>query len=487
MINTSESKETTKQLPSSSKKTKLSSEPSHQQSNNNNNKLSSHHPPVETFVDASKLKPQNHQTRANIVDKLIKKFDERSKTPNPPQVVYQIERVVDNNLENINSQQQLERRPSSVSATQVANKFEKKNHPKSKPTTPTPMQYKDVTSLYGTPIAVMRPSRDQQILTNNNAKATKNLQPEHHKSTNDLKAIIYPNGVKIMKFSENNNSSLERRPTTSVSSSSKQVVSILKKPKPTPNEAGNLLIFKRPPSSSNEVTQTHANNNTAPQSVSNIAQKDMKKSHESSSSSSDSSTEDSNPRAEPKAELALNSEIEACLIGSSMISPLNIRNLFPTRKCMFKCILGGFTEDCFYYIKRKTDLLKSCKCFVIVCASNDCDSSNDMQTVITDYLDFALYLHKNFPKAKLVFCKLVPRLLTACVSLDEWEKRRTCFNDFVENTLVNIIANSVCVTQSKFEDKDLLPELLCDGVHFSSKAIPIYEKKLKKVIDQVLV
>ena len=178
-------------------------------------------------------------------------------------------------------------------------------------------------------------------------------------------------------------------------------------------------------------------------------------------------------------------DIEACIIGSSMIRPLNVNKLFPNRRCLFKCILGGLTRDCFDYIKRKTELLRNCKCFVIVCASNDCDSKADMSYVITEYLDFALYLYTHFPQAKLVFSKLVPRLRTAYVSLEEFDTRRVCFNNFLETSMVNILPCTV-VSHSKFENKERLKDLLEDGVHFSvEKAVPIYERKLKKVIDRL--
>jgi hypothetical protein len=211
----------------------------------------------------------------------------------------------------------------------------------------------------------------------------------------------------------------------------------------------------------------------------NEKERDSPKKSPNTSDSSSSSRKSSITKAEQKSH-----DIEVCMIGSSMIHPINIKNLFPDRVCMFKCILGGYTRDCYEFIKRKKDKLKNCKCFILVCASNDCDSLTNMSYLITEYLNFALYLHDNFPNAKLLFSKLVPRLISANVTIQEFEQRRVLFNDFLHGTLPNILPCTI-ITHSKFENKERLMELLYDGVHFSDKAVPIYEKKLKKVIASI--
>ena len=166
-----------------------------------------------------------------------------------------------------------------------------------------------------------------------------------------------------------------------------------------------------------------------------------------------------------------------------MIKGVNCNAVFPNRKCIFKSISGGLTRHCHEYVKSRELLLANCKYFIVVCGSNDCDMFYDINKVIMDYLEFAQYLSKMFPRARLIFNKLVPRLRTKNRTIEEFELRRVCFNNFLEQSLPNIIPCTI-VTHDIFERKEKLKDFLSDGVHFSPlRAIPIYENNLRQVVD----
>lgn len=173
---------------------------------------------------------------------------------------------------------------------------------------------------------------------------------------------------------------------------------------------------------------------------------------------------------------------EACLIGSSMIKHINSKEIFPNQKCYFNSISGGKIKDILASLKSNEQLLKNASCFVVTCGSNDCDSLNDMKTVINDYLDLAQYLHSTHKGSKFIFNKLIPRSKCRYVSLIEFEKRRVCFNEFLEITLPLIVPCKI-VDHKSFENKTHLNDLLTDGVHISPvRGLPLYVEQIKKAL-----
>ena len=111
---------------------------------------------------------------------------------------------------------------------------------------------------------------------------------------------------------------------------------------------------------------------------------------------------------------------ETCIIGTSMIKPINPSKVFSANtKCFFNSISGGSIKNVMDSLEQNEQSLKSCLIFVVTCGSNDLDSTyKDIQQVISLYLDLARLLKKLFPSAKLVFNKLVPRTSTRFVDLN---------------------------------------------------------------------
>ena len=183
-----------------------------------------------------------------------------------------------------------------------------------------------------------------------------------------------------------------------------------------------------------------------------------------------------------KANLVSTFSYDVCLIGTSMIKNINANEIFSNKKCYFKSISGGKIKDILLNLKSNENLLKNSKCFLITCGSNDVDSLNDMKTTINDFLELAQYLHSTYESSQFIFNKLIPRTKCRYVSLIDFDKRRICFNDFLQFTLPLIVPCKI-VEHESFENKTLLNDLLADGVHISpSRGLPLYVDEIKKVL-----
>ena len=177
---------------------------------------------------------------------------------------------------------------------------------------------------------------------------------------------------------------------------------------------------------------------------------------------------------------------DLCLIGTSMVKNIETNKLLPNKRCFFKSISGGCIRDVWNALKSREALLRGCKIFVITCGSNDCDSTRDLKTTINDFLELAQYLSKLYPDSKLIFNKLIPRTKTRYTQIEEFEKRRICFNNFLESTLT-LLVPSVIVTHEKFESVHDLDMLLVDGVHMNPlHGVPIYIENIKKTIENLV-
>ena len=173
-------------------------------------------------------------------------------------------------------------------------------------------------------------------------------------------------------------------------------------------------------------------------------------------------------------------DYEACLIGSSMIKSIDPKQIFPDKRCHFKSISGGKIKDVHNYLKNNANLLKNSQYFIVTCGSNDCDSLNNINDVLNDYLELAEYLKNTFNTSScFIFNKLIPRTKCRYVSLLEFEKRRTCFNNFLE-VYVPLTVSCIIVDHLAFEIKTGLNDLILDGVHISPfKGLPIYVEQIK--------
>lgn len=171
---------------------------------------------------------------------------------------------------------------------------------------------------------------------------------------------------------------------------------------------------------------------------------------------------------------------EACLIGTSMIKHIDTNKLFANRKCFFKSISGGQIKDVLEFIKKREGFFDNCKFIVLTCGSNDCDSYKEIKININDMLELAEYVSKMYPKAKLVINQLIPRLKTKFIHLEDFEKKRVLFNNFLNDTVSLMIPNCVIVKHPAFEVKSELESFLLDGVHMSPlRGVPIYIEEIK--------
>jgi len=176
---------------------------------------------------------------------------------------------------------------------------------------------------------------------------------------------------------------------------------------------------------------------------------------------------------------------QTCLIGSSMVKHIDVKLLFPDKNCLFKSISGGRINDIINYLKANEKLLINSKCFVVTCGSNDCDSLSELKDVVSHYFELAQYLKNTFNKASFVFNKLIPRTKCRYVSILEFEKRRICFNNFLEYTLPLIVPCQI-VEHLAFDSKTELSNLLLDGVHISPlRGLPLYIEQIKKALQNI--
>ncbi len=171
-----------------------------------------------------------------------------------------------------------------------------------------------------------------------------------------------------------------------------------------------------------------------------------------------------------------------------MIRNIHPNEIFPNKKCFYKSISGGRINDVANYLKLNESWLMNCKLFLVTCGSNDCDSFKSLSEVIQDYLNLAQYLSAKYPKSRLLFNKLVPRTKTRYTNLNDFEKRRLCFNEFLESALPLLLPCTI-ISHEEFEQtSSYLEQLLCDGVHLSlSKGVPLYTQKLKQKVNQYFV
>lgn len=176
---------------------------------------------------------------------------------------------------------------------------------------------------------------------------------------------------------------------------------------------------------------------------------------------------------------------EAALIGTSMIKHLDPSKIFENKKCFYKSISGGRISDVLEFIKKREDFFSECHFICLTCGSNDCDSYNDIQTTIQRCIDLASYLHSKYPKSTIIFNELIPRLKTKYVDLEMFEKRRLCFNNFLNSSL-KLIVPCITINHEEFEDKSKLESLLMDGVHINPiSGIPLYTENIKKYLNSL--
>ncbi|CAF0936137.1 unnamed protein product [Brachionus calyciflorus] len=190
------------------------------------------------------------------------------------------------------------------------------------------------------------------------------------------------------------------------------------------------------------------------------------------------------PQKEPVVErqVQITKPFEAALIGTSMVKHIDPSKIFEDKKCFFKSISGGRISDIIEFVKKREGFFSQCKYICITCGSNDCDSYNEIKQTIDRYLELAQYLHKTYPESLLIFNQLIPRTKTKYVDLDLFEKRRVCFNDFL-NTTLRILIPCEIVEHKSFEDKSQLETLLIDGVHMTPiKGVPIYIDDIKNYL-----
>jgi hypothetical protein len=177
-----------------------------------------------------------------------------------------------------------------------------------------------------------------------------------------------------------------------------------------------------------------------------------------------------------------------------MIKSINKFDLFKQtqfRKTYFKSISGGLIKNVLQDLKDMAFKLNKCKLFVITVGSNDCDSLNQIDKVIGDYLDLVEYVRETYPpETVIILNKLIPRLKTKYTQLDEFDKRRKCFNNFIQNGLSVMFSSSstyFVVEHERFEDSNSLNDLLSDGVHLSvQKGVVFYVEDIKNVLNKLL-
>ncbi len=171
----------------------------------------------------------------------------------------------------------------------------------------------------------------------------------------------------------------------------------------------------------------------------------------------------------------------ACVIGTSMVKQIKPSELFGDKKCFFKSINGGLINDIARCLVARDLLLADCRCFVITCGSNDMDSATkSLEAACSDFLKLIEYLSGQYPDARFIINKLVPRLRTKYLQLEVFEERRAAFNKFLDENL-KTMENCVIVNHAAFEHKDSLCGLLSDGVHLSElTGVPAYIEAIKE-------
>ena len=183
-------------------------------------------------------------------------------------------------------------------------------------------------------------------------------------------------------------------------------------------------------------------------------------------------------------DMSSNQSYDALLIGTSIIGNIDVTKFFPHLKCLSISIKGGKTADILEYLKNNETILKSLKYFIITCGSNDVDSLMNITDVISDHLLLVKYLQNNFNEAKFVFNKLIPRTKWRHVTLSYFEKRRICFNKYMESLPLAIYCE--VVEHLEFEtDAWQLAYMLADGVHMSPLGAKIYTQNLMDTMQKV--
>jgi hypothetical protein len=192
------------------------------------------------------------------------------------------------------------------------------------------------------------------------------------------------------------------------------------------------------------------------------------------------------PNLTTKEESQITKPFEICLVGTSMIKHIKPSDILAEKKCFFKSISGGLIKDVFEHIKVRKDFFtqNDLKMFITTCGSNDCDSQNEFNETLNNFLEFASHLQENYPNAILVFNTLVPRQKTKFTEINLFEEKRVCFNNFLKSIIKNIIKKCIIVDHERFESKSDLDTLLSDGVHLSPiNGVPVYVQDIKKAIS----
>ena len=106
------------------------------------------------------------------------------------------------------------------------------------------------------------------------------------------------------------------------------------------------------------------------------------------------------------------------------------------------------------------------------------DSGEGYEVGCNDFLELVQYLNGQYPEARFVINKLIPRTRTKYAELKIFEERRIAFNKYLEENLT-FLKNYVLVDHVAFEEGDKYV-MLSDGVHISPLVgVPMYVDTIK--------
>lgn len=192
--------------------------------------------------------------------------------------------------------------------------------------------------------------------------------------------------------------------------------------------------------------------------------------------------------ATPAKKASNSNNYTACLIGTSMVKHLSIKEMFPSKRCFFKSISGGSIKNVLQCLRARSNCLTDCEVFVLTAGSNDIDrdgpgaTDTALDSSVEDFLSLCTYLKETYPTARFIINKLIPRTKTKYTDLHVFEQRRVKFNEFLERELT-FLGDYVVVSHPEFERKQELWNLLIDGVHLSPvRGVPLYTAEIKKYL-----
>jgi hypothetical protein len=193
--------------------------------------------------------------------------------------------------------------------------------------------------------------------------------------------------------------------------------------------------------------------------------------------------------AKPAKKASNSNNYTACLIGTSMVKHLSIKEMFPSRRCFFKSISGGSIKNVLQCLRARSNCLTDCEVFVLTAGSNNIDKDGTdtatdtaLASSVEDFLSLCTYLKETYPTARFIVNKLIPRTKTKYTDLQVFEQRRVKFNEFLEREL-KFLGDYAVVSHPEFERKQELWNLLIDGVHLSPvRGVPLYTAEIRKYL-----